>query len=116
MKSFDITVDAQGRVVVSHAEPIGEHCKSRARLLSSLVGMIAAPGAFEHFCAFPEPMKRDILHLMHFLAEESLPLLAALEQHTAQAFYDKGVHAATEQRRQELAANAPPEPIDYTQR
>ncbi|VXA98691.1 conserved hypothetical protein [Burkholderia sp. 8Y] len=116
MKSFDITVDAQGHVVVSHAEPIGEHCKSRARLLSSLVGMIAAPGAFEHFSAFPEPMRRDMLSLMHSLAEESLPLITALEQHTAQSFYDKGVQAATEQRRQELLANAPHEPINYTQR
>ncbi|MDR5856313.1 hypothetical protein P9239_21785 [Caballeronia sp. LZ062] len=116
MKTFDITVDAQGRVVVSHAEPIGEHCKSRARLLSSLVGMIAAPGAFEHFCTFPDSMKRDLLSLMHSVAEESLPLLTALEQHTAQSFFDKGVQAATEQRRPELAANAPHEPIDYTQR
>jgi len=114
MKSFQVTVDAQGHVVVSYSEPIGEHCKSRARLLSSLVGLIAGPGAFDRFSAFPDSLKRDILSLMHSVAEETLPLVSALEQHTAQSYYDKGAQAAMEQRRHEHAADAGQQ-ADYTQ-
>ncbi|SAL60105.1 hypothetical protein AWB74_02964 [Caballeronia arvi] len=118
MKPLQITVNAQGHTVISHSTSISEHCKSRARLLSSLVNMVAAPGGFEHFSAFPDEMKRDILSLMHSIAEEQSPIIDALEQHTAQAYYERGVNAASEHYRQK----EPPEtgdvqqPADYTQR
>jgi hypothetical protein len=104
MNNFQVTVDAQGNTIINHAAPIGEHCRSRARLLTSLVNMVCAPGAFDHFNA---DMKRDLLGLMHSVAQEQLPLIDALEHHTAQSYYDKGVHAALEHRRhQEQAAIA----------
>ncbi|WP_250516404.1 hypothetical protein [Caballeronia sp. INDeC2] len=99
MKGVQITVDTQGNTVVSHSMPISEHCKSRARLLSSLVNMVAAPSGFEHFSTFPDTMKRDILSLMHSIAEEQLSVIEALEQHTAQSFYERGANAAAEHYR-----------------
>ena len=117
MNSPQITVDAQGNTVISHSTPISEHCKSRARLLSSLVNMVAAPGGFEHFSTFPDSMKRDILSLMHSIAEEQLPIIDALEQHTAQSYYERGINAAAEHYRQkeQPVHIEMPQPIDYAQ-
>ncbi|KMQ80908.1 hypothetical protein BPMI_04107 [Candidatus Burkholderia pumila] len=98
MNNLQITVDAQGNTVVSHNTPIAEHCRSRARLLSSLVNMVCAPGAIE---SFNETMKRDMLSLLQSVADEQFPLIDALEHHTAHSFYDKGVNAALEHRRQQ---------------
>ena len=116
MNSPKITVDSQGNTVISHTTPISEHCKSRARLLSSLVNMVAAPGGFEHFSTFPDSMKRDILSLMHSIAEEQLPIIDALEQHTAHSYYERGVNAAAEHYRQKDQAIAiePPQ-ADFLQ-
>ncbi|WP_321795499.1 hypothetical protein [Caballeronia sp. J97] len=119
MKPLQITVDAQGNTIISHSTPISEHCKSRARLLSSLVNMVAAPGGFEHFSTFSDTMKRDILSLMHSIAEEQLPIIEALEQHTAQSYYDRGANAAAEHYRQKdqmVNIEAPPLMTDYAQR
>ncbi|MDR5799531.1 MULTISPECIES: hypothetical protein [unclassified Caballeronia] len=113
MKAPQVTVDAQGNTIVSHSTPISEHCKSRVRLLASLVEMIAAPGAYEQFAMFSDVMQRDLLHLMHSLAEEQMPLVEALEKHTAQVYYEKGVNAALEHRsRQQQAEIAEPPPVE----
>jgi hypothetical protein len=98
MNNMQVTVDAQGNTVISHNTPIVEHCRSRARLLTSLVNMVCAPGAIENFT---ETMKRDMLNLMQSVANEQLPLIDALEHHTAHAFYEKGVNAALEHRREQ---------------
>lgn len=117
MKPVQITVDTQGNTIISHSMPISEHCKNRARLLSSLVNMVAAPGGFEHFSTFPDTMKRDILDLMHSIAEEQLPVIEALEQHTAQSYYERGANAAAEHYRQKDLSVVIEEPqhIDFTQ-
>jgi hypothetical protein len=101
MSNPQVTVDVHGNTVVSHATPIGEHCRGRARLLHSLVGMICAPGAFEKYS---DDMKQEFLKLMQSIAAEQLPLIDALEHHTAQSYYDKGVHAALEHRQQQEQA------------
>ncbi|WP_459908421.1 hypothetical protein [Caballeronia sp. HLA56] len=106
MKDLQVSVDSNGRVTTSHSMAIGEHCANRARLLSSLVNIVAAPGGFEHFCSYPETMRRDILSLLHSVAEEQMPLIAALEEHTARASFEKGVQTAREFMAQEQAANA----------
>jgi hypothetical protein len=98
MSNLQVTVDGQGNTVVTHGAPIAEHCRSRARLLSSLVNMVCAPEALDKFT---EQMKRDMLSLLQSVANEQLPLIDALEHHTAQSFYDKGVHAALEHRQKE---------------
>ncbi|SAK81559.1 hypothetical protein AWB79_05361 [Caballeronia hypogeia] len=117
MNAPQISVDAQGNTVVSLSTPISEHCKSRARLLASLVNMVAAPGGFEQFSHFPDPMKRDILALMHSIVEEQLPGIEALEQHTAQSYYERGVNAAAEHYRKtdQPASIEMPQPLDYSQ-
>ncbi|WP_244813761.1 hypothetical protein [Caballeronia sp. Lep1P3] len=106
MKDLHISVDPNGRATMSQTMDIKEHCVGRARLLSSLVNLIAAPGGFEHFCAYPESVRRDILGLLHSTAEEQLPLISALEEHTARASYDRGVQAAREFMVHEQAANS----------
>jgi hypothetical protein len=106
MKDLQISVDANGSATLTHTMPISEHCTNRARLLSSLVNIVAAPGGFEHFCSYPDHMRRDILNLLHTVAQEQLPLLTALEEHTAKAAYEKGVQATREVLIQEQAANS----------
>jgi hypothetical protein len=106
MKDLQISVDANGLATVSHTMPISEHCSNRARLLSSLVNIVAAPGGFEHFCSYSESMRRDILSLMHSLSQEQLPLLAALEEHTSKAAYERGAQVTREFLIQERAANS----------
>jgi hypothetical protein len=106
MKDLHISVDANGRATLSHSMHIKEHCLNRARLLTSLVNIVAAPGGFEHFCSYPESMRRDILSLLHSVAEEQIPLISALEEHTTRASYDRGVQAAREFLVQEQAANS----------
>jgi hypothetical protein len=106
MKDLQVSVDANGSATLTHTMPISEHCTNRARLLSSLVNIVAAPGGFEHFCSYPESMRRDILNLLHSVAQEQLPLIAALEDHTAKAAYEKGVQATREFLIQEHAANS----------
>jgi hypothetical protein len=106
MKDLQVSVDANGSATISQTMPISEHCSNRARLLSSLVNIVAAPGGFEHFCAYPESMRRDILSLLHSVAQEQLPLIAALEEHTAKAGYERGLQASREILIQENAANA----------
>jgi hypothetical protein len=101
MKPLNVTVDAQGNAVVFHSMPISEHCKSRARLLSSLVDTLTAPGGFERFAEFAEPFKAEMLTLMQTIAEEQIPNITALEQHIAQVYYERGVRAAIENREQE---------------
>jgi hypothetical protein len=106
MKDLQISVDANGSATLTHTMPISEHCANRARLLSSLVNIVAAPGGFEYFCSYPESMRRDILSLLHTIAQEQLPLLAALEDHTAKAAYEKGVQTTRDVLVQEQAANS----------
>jgi hypothetical protein len=103
MKPFQVSVDPQGNAVVSNSTPISEHCKSRARLLATLVNTIAAPGGFEQFSVFPDTFKQEMLTLMQSIAEEQIPNIAALEQHTAQSYYENGVRAAIEHRQEEAA-------------
>jgi hypothetical protein len=114
MSNLQISVDAQGNTVVAHNTPIVEHCRSRARLLTSLVNMVSAPGAIDNF---NDTMKRDMLSLLQSVAEEQLPLIDALEHHTAHSFYDRGVNAALEHRRQQeqLAIEQAHQNVDYTQ-
>jgi hypothetical protein len=107
MKDLQISVDAHGHTTVSQSVQISEHCANRARLLTSLVNIVAAPGSFEHFCAYPEAMRRDILNLMRSVAEEQLPLIAALEEHAAKSGYERGAQAAREVLlHEEQAANS----------
>jgi hypothetical protein len=106
MKDLQISVDANGSATISHTMSISEHCTNRARLLSSLVTIVAAPGGFEHFCGYTESMRRDILSLMLSVAHEQAPLIAALEEHTAKAAYERGVQATREIMIQEHAANS----------
>jgi hypothetical protein len=106
MKDLQVSVDANGSATLTHTMPISEHCANRARLLSSLVNIVAAPGGFEHFCSYPESMRRDILSLLHTVAQEQLPLISALEEHTAKSAYEKGVQATREYLIQEQAANS----------
>jgi hypothetical protein len=101
MKPFQVSVDAQGNAVVSNATPISDHCKSRARLLCTLVNTIASPGGFEQFSNFPDTFKQEMLTLMQSVAEEQIPNIAALEQHIAQSYYENGVRAAIEHRSQQ---------------
>jgi len=108
MKDLHISVDANGRATVSQSLHIKEHCANRARLLTSLVNIVAAPGGFEHFCSYPESMRRDLLTLLHSIAEEQVPLVSALEEHTARASYDRGVQATREFMAQEQAASSAP--------
>jgi hypothetical protein len=107
MKPFQVSVDPQGNAVVSNSTPISEHCKSRARLLATLVNTIAAPGGFEQFSVFPDTFKQEMLTLMQSIAEEQNANIAALEQHTAQSYYENGVRAAIEHRQQEDAPGRP---------
>lgn len=120
MNNFQVSVDAQGHAVVSNSTPISEHCKSRARLLSTLVDTIAAPGGFEKFSAFPEAFKREMLSLMQSVAEEQTANISALEQHTAQSYYENGVRAAIEHRQQEergvVKSNGGSQAVDAGQR
>jgi hypothetical protein len=119
MNNLQVTVDTQGNTVVSHGAPIGEHCRSRVRLLSSLINMVCAPGALQQFS---EDVRTDLLSMLQSVSKEQLPLIDALEHHTAQSYYDKGVHAALEHRRQqeqaaiEEAQRHADVQIDYTQR
>ena len=101
MNNFQVSVDAQGNAVVSNSTPISDHCKSRARLLSTLVDTIAAPGGFERFSGFPEPFKREMLSLMQSVAQEQISNIGALENYTAQSYYENGVRAAIEHRQQQ---------------
>jgi hypothetical protein len=96
MKELQISVDANGYVTLSQSVQISEHCANRARLLMSLVNIVSAPGGFEQLCSYPESMRRDILNLMRSVAEEQLPLIAALEEHAAKSGYERGAQAARE--------------------
>ncbi|KMY85870.1 hypothetical protein BUMB_00478c [Candidatus Paraburkholderia calva] len=121
MNNPHISVDTHGNAVTSHAAPIGEHVRGRARLLSSLVNMVCTPGVFAHFT---DDVRHDVLLLMQALASEQLSLIDALEKHTAQTYYERGAQAALEHReRQEKTAEAQPhletqgeQQLDYTQR
>lgn len=107
MSDMHISVDAHGHATLSQSVAISEHCTNRARLLSSLVNLVAAPGGFEQLCTYPESMRRDILSLMHSVAEEQLPLIAALEDHAAKSGYERGAQAAREVLvHEEQAANS----------
>jgi hypothetical protein len=114
MNKLQVTVDAQGNTVIAHNTPIVEHCRSRARLLTSLVNMVSAQGALANFT---EEMKHDMLSLMQSVANEQIPLIDALEHHTAQSFYDKGMHAALEHRQQQeqIAIEQAQAHTDYSQ-
>ncbi|WP_277189099.1 hypothetical protein [Caballeronia sp. BR00000012568055] len=114
MNKLQVSVDAQGNTVIAHNTPIVEHCRSRARLLNSLVNMVSAPGATDNF---NDTMKRDMLNLLQSVAEEQLPLIDALEHHTAHSFYDKGMHAALEHRQQQeqIAIEQAHQHVDYAQ-
>ncbi|MFM0326800.1 hypothetical protein [Caballeronia glebae] len=114
MKSLQVTVDAQGNAVVSHSMPIGEHCRSRARRLASLIDTLAAPGGMERLGEFAEPFKREMFTLMQSLAEEQIPNLEALEKHMAQTYYERGVRAAIEHRQKEEAIKSP-QPLPVAQ-
>jgi hypothetical protein len=96
MNILQISVDAHGHATLSQSVQISEHCSNRARLLTSLVNIVAAPGGFEHFCAYPEAMRRDMLELMRSVAEEQLPLIAALEEHATKSGYERGAQATRE--------------------
>ncbi len=104
MNDLHISVDPNGHATLSQSVQISEHCNNRARLLTSLVNIVAAPGGFEHFCAYPEAMRRDILNLLRSVAEEQLPLIAALEEHATKAGYERGAQAAREVLIQEQQA------------
>ncbi|BBP95834.1 hypothetical protein BSFA1_09630 [Burkholderia sp. SFA1] len=107
MTNLQISVDPHGHATVSQLVQISEHCANRARLLMSLVNIVAAPGGFEHFCAYPESMRRDMLDLMRSVAEEQLPLIAALEEHATKSGYERGGQAAREVLvHEEQAANS----------
>ena len=107
MNNLQISVDAHGHATLSQSVQISEHCSNRARLLTSLVNIVAAPGGFEHFCAYPEAMRRDMLELMRSVAEEQLPLIAALEEHATKSGYERGALAAREVLvHEEQAANS----------
>jgi hypothetical protein len=106
MNDLQISVDAHGRATLSQSVQISEHCNNRARLLMSLVNIVATPGGFEHVCAYPEAMRRDILNLMRSVAEEQLPLIAALEDHATKSGYERGAQSAREVLIQEQAANS----------
>ncbi|WP_250512780.1 hypothetical protein [Caballeronia sp. INDeC2] len=96
MKELQISVDANGYATLSQSVQVSEHCANRARLLRSLVNIVAAPGGFEQFCAYSESMRRDMLNLMRSVAEEQLPLIAALEEHATRSGYERGAQAARE--------------------
>ena len=107
MNDLQISVDAHGHATLSQSVQISEHCTNRARLLTSLVNIVAAPGGFEHFCAYPESMRRDILSLMRSVAEEQLPLITALEDHASRSGYERGAQATREGLiREQQAANS----------
>jgi hypothetical protein len=114
MNKLQVTVDAQGNTVIAHNTPIVEHCRSRARLLTSLVNMVCAQDMLDNFT---EEMKRDMLNLLQSVANEQLPLIDALEHHTAQSFYDKGMHAALEHRekQEQIAVDQAHAHTDYSQ-
>lgn len=71
--------------------------------MATLVKTIATPGGFEQFSVFPDTFKQEMLTLMQSIAEEQIPNIAALEQHTAQSYYENGVRAAIEHHQQEDA-------------
>ncbi|WP_321791568.1 hypothetical protein [Caballeronia sp. J97] len=107
MKDLRISVDPHGLATLSKSVQISEHCANRARLLLSLVNIVAAPGGFEHFRAYPEAMRDDILNLMRSIAEEQGPLVAALEEHAAKSGFERGTQAAREVLdHEEQAANS----------
>ncbi|SAK87767.1 hypothetical protein AWB75_05984 [Caballeronia catudaia] len=107
MNKLRISVDAHGHATLSQLVQISEHCGNRARLLTSLVNIVAAPGGFERFCAYPETVRRDMLELMRSVAEEQLPLIAALEEHATKSGYERGAQAAREVLvHEEQAANS----------
>ncbi|MDR5742573.1 hypothetical protein QCE73_05310 [Caballeronia sp. LZ029] len=106
MKELQISVDANGYATLSQSVQVSEHCTTRARLLISLVNMVAAPGGFEQFCGYSESMRRDILNLMRSVAEEQLPLIGALEEHATKSGYERGAQAAREVLVHEQAANS----------